>query len=154
MAVAAASASHLGWGAIGHVVAHNPAAHIPSGSISVGPHGATVAGPAGSVSTNNGVHGHAGAVVAGPSGTVSGWGAHGAVEGPAGSAGHGWGHGGNWGHGGWGVGRYAGHVAPVAIVAPTAVSWGGHGGWGHGAWGHGGWGHGAVVVGHGHGHGW
>lgn len=123
MVLAVASAGHVGlgwggwggWGGHGVVVGHavNPAAHIPSGSVSVGPHGATVAGPAGSVSTDNGAHGRAGAVLAGPSGTVAGWGAHGTIEGPAGHAGHG------WGHGGWAVG---------------------HGAWGHGLVG--GWGHG------------
>lgn len=131
---------------------HNPAAHIPSGHVSVGPHGATVAGPSGSVSTDNGLHGHhAGARLAGPSGTVAGWGHHGVVEGPTG-VNHGHGHDGWDGHHGHGhvvVAPVHHVVAPVHHVVAAPV----HVGWGHGGWGHG-WGHGhSVVVAHGH-HGW
>lgn len=125
--LAVASASHLGlgWGGVGHLglghglaIGHavNPAAHIPSGSVSVGPNGAVVAGPAGSVSTDNGLHsGRAGAVLAGPAGTVGGWGHGGVVAGPAATVG-------GWGHG----------VGHVAVVGHGLV-----GGWGHGGWGHG-----------------
>lgn len=115
LAVAAASGSHIGlggWGGHGIAVAPiavhapvHPAAHLPSGSISVSSHGATVAGPAGSVVSDNGLHsGRAGARLAGPSGTVSGWGAHGIIEGPTGyPTGGDWEDHGSWGgHGGWG----------------------------------------------------
>lgn len=51
-AVAMASAGHvgLGWAGHGGWGGHggwNPAAHIASGSVAVGPNGATIAGPAG-----------------------------------------------------------------------------------------------------------
>lgn len=128
VAVAAASASHIGlWG--GHGWA-NPAAHIASGSVSVGAGGAVLAGPAGSVRTDNGLHGGgAGAVLSGPAGDVRTAGGAAALAGPglggigahgAGIVAGGWGPGllaGGWGHGGWGHGLGLGL---------------GHGAWGHG----------------------
>lgn len=134
VAVAAASASHVGLWDGGH---WNPAAHIASGSVSVGANGAVVAGPSGSVRTDNGLHGGgAGAVVSGAAGDVRTHGGAVALAGPGlGAHGAGWGvglgaHGIGWGRGlvgaGWGLG-----------------------GWGHGGLGLGGWGHGGVW-----GHGW
>lgn len=78
LAVASASATHVGLWGYGH---HE--AHIPSGSVSVGHDGVVIAGPSGSVHTDNGLHGHgAGAHIAGPSGDVGTHGGHARIAGP------------------------------------------------------------------------
>lgn len=148
LAVASASAGHLGLAHVGYY-APNPAAHIPSGSVGVGPNGAVVAGPAGSIKTNNGLDGHgAGAVVAGPAGQISTHGGHVVLTGP--------GNGYDDGYAGHGAVYAAAPVAyaaaPVAYHAAPAIA--GVGAWGPAAGLIGGWGHGGLVGGPGYGHGY
>lgn len=73
VAVSAYGGGH--WGGHGH--------HVASGSVGVSAHGAVIAGPAGSVHTDNGLHGHgAGARLSGPAGDVRTHGGHVTLHGP------------------------------------------------------------------------